>query len=288
MVYRPTPTLDEIARDLPQHGNFYIRGIFNSLLPQFLNPFSDKITETEVSGEMLEALRAVANHYGNDLKNGEVMQIDYKMVQDFFKEKTIFEDFAIESIGDQIRTSLGAFALSKVDGQFIINDAYDFEDYVGQNIRETEKRVPVFRDYRQAAVEAGESEGVYGAARVMGGYFMPENPDRTSSADALMVDIKIPKEPQVTESEYDVEPPEGAQNFVFRGPMTKKRWNIFSGLISPAGASELNPAASMQMLGSSPISSMSDKVLQPSQPLSTDTDDAKKSLSSMQYLGQSK
>jgi len=238
MVYRPTPTLDEIARDLPQHGNFYIRGVFNSLLPQFLNPFSDRITETEVSGEMLEALRSLADYYGKDLQEGEIMSIDYDMVQDFFKENSVLEDFQIESIGDQIRTSFGAFALTKEDGQFVVRDAYDFEDYVGKEVRRTEKRAPVFNDYRKAAIKAGMSEGLYGAARVMGGYFMPEKDDRTSFDNALMVDIKIPKEPQVTESEYDVEPPEGAQDFVFRGPMTKKRWSIFSGIISPAGAAE--------------------------------------------------
>lgn len=238
MVYRPTPTLDEIARDLPQHGNFYIRGVFNSLLPQFLNPFSDKITETEVSGEMLEALRSLADYYGKDLQEGEIMSIDYDMVQDFFKENSVLEDFQIESIGDQIRTSFGAFALTKEDGQFVVRDAYDFEDYVGKEIRRTEKRAPVFRDYRRAATDAFQSEGVYGAARVMGGYLMPERDDRSSYDSAMMVDIKIPKEPQVTESEYDVEPPEGAQDFVLRGPMTKKRWSIFSGIISPAEASQ--------------------------------------------------
>ena len=57
--------------------------------------------------------------------------------------------------------------------------------------------------------------------------------------DNLKVDITLPqvaaKEP---ESDFELSIPEGAESVVYRGPMTKKRWNLFTGLISPAGAAE--------------------------------------------------
>lgn len=238
-MYRDIPTIDEMAKDLPQHINFYVRGVFNSILPEFLNPMSSTIRAEDVSGEMLEALRFIAKNVAPNLQEGEMVSVDYDAVQNLFKENSVLEDFQIESIGDQIRTSLGQFGLAMRDGQYVVIDSYDFEDYVGNNIRD-EGGVPVFEDYFNAARKAGDEEGMYGAARVMGGYFMPENPDKTSRDDVLRVNIKIPKEPEVIETEFDNDPQ--AENFVFRGAMTTKRKSIFDRIF---GGSEADGSASV-------------------------------------------
>ena len=228
-MYRDIPTIDEMATNLPQHMNFYVRGVFNSILPQFLNPFSSVVRAEDISGEMIEALRFVSKSLAPDLKEGQMIAVTYDDVQKLFKEKSVLEDYQIESIGDQIRTSLGAFAIAMRDGQYTIIDTYDYEDYVGQNIR-AEGGSPVLTDYISAAREAGQTEGMYGAARVMGGYFMPENEDRSSADDALRVNIKIPREPQLIATDYDNDPI--SEQFVFRGNMTSKRAGLFSSFMN--------------------------------------------------------
>ena len=98
------PTLNDMLKDMPQHYNFYLRGVMNSVLPEFMDPFDSEINENNVSGELLEALRLVINDKYPDLKEGEVQSIDYDDVQKFFKESSIFEQsFEIGTVGEQIR-----------------------------------------------------------------------------------------------------------------------------------------------------------------------------------------
>lgn len=272
----------DFVSEMPLHENFFIRGVFNAVLPQFLNPFDDSITEESISGELLEMLRVLAEEVAPDLEDGQAVPINYDMMNKKYNLDNIFKkkEFSVDSFEEQVKMSLGSFMLYKEDGRLRISDIYDFPE-IGE--WEQYNDVQTFDDYKKAIADHPDKRK-YFYARFIGERMMNEGRD-----DNLKVNITLPqvaaKEP---ESDFEPPIPEDAESVVYRGPMTKKRWNIFSGLISPAGASELNPAASMQMLGSSPISSMSDKVLQPSQPLSTDTDDAKKSLASMQYLGQSK
>ena len=76
----------------------------------------------------------------------------------------------------------------------------------------------------------------------MGGYFMPENADGSSSEDALRVSINIPNEPKVIETVYEEDIEDGVQEPVFRGSMTPQRnsvWNSFKNLlVKSADASE--------------------------------------------------
>ena len=275
----------DFVSGMPLHENFFIRGVFNAVLPQFLNPFDDAITEDSISGELLEMLRVLAEEVAPDLEDGQAVPINYDMMNKKYNLDNIFKkkEFSVDSFEEQVKMSLGSFMLYKENGRLRISDIYDFPE-IGE--WEQYNDVQTFDDYKKAIADNPDKKR-YFYARFIGERMMNEGRD-----DNLKVNILLPqvaaKEP---ESDFEPPIPEDAESVVYRGPMTKKRWNIFSGLISSAGASELNPAASMQMLGSSPISSMSDKVLQPSQPLSTGlatTDDAKKSLASMQYLGQSK
>ncbi len=74
---------------------------------------------------------------------------------------------------------------------------------------------------------ASASDSIYGAARYMGGVLMPENDDGACD-DAMRIRIAIPNEPSVIDVDYDDDIPEGAtEDFVFRGPMTNKRKDLF-------------------------------------------------------------
>ena len=128
------PTLNDMLKDMPQHYNFYLRGVLNSVLPEFADPFDSQINENNVSGEYLEALRLVINDKYPNLKEGEVRSIDYDDVQKFFKEWSIFEqNYKFETEGEQIRTTLGTFGVRKIDGKINIFDIYLY-NYVYLNI----------------------------------------------------------------------------------------------------------------------------------------------------------
>ena len=97
------PTLNDMLKDMPQHYNFYLRGVMNSLLPEFMDPFDSEINERNVSGELLEALRLVVNDKYPNLEEGEVQSINYEDVQKFFKESSIFEQ-KVTSMDKESRT----------------------------------------------------------------------------------------------------------------------------------------------------------------------------------------
>lgn len=246
-MYRDIPTIDEMSKDLPQHINFYIRGVFNSMLPEFLNPLSSTVRAEDVSGEMLEALRFVAKGVAPDLQEGEVAAVTYEDLRRLFNEKGIFEDMQIETIRDQISTSLGQFGITMQDGQYVVFDTYDFEDRVGNRITKA-GGTPVFSDYLKEMEEETKKKGFYGAARVMGGYLMPENLDGSGDDDSMKIRIKIPREPEVIETEFDNDPQ--TENFVFRGAMTTKRKSMFDQIFSgffgrSADAEEMTDAPAM-------------------------------------------
>lgn len=234
------PNLDQLHNTfksneavVPEHYAFYVRGVMNSMLPDFMNPLSDNITEDEVSGEFLEALRMVATTMHPDLKEGHTVGIDYDDVMKVLGGESIFdkdEKYSIETVGERIRTSLGEFALSKVDGKYVVTDVYDFQPTVDGGLIKT------------AAIATKQlvTEGLYPAARTMGGYIMPEGANNTAADDAMRVRIVIPNEPEVIATDYDNDIPENATSFVFQGPMTTKRKSIFDAFISTAQAGTLN------------------------------------------------
>jgi len=215
-----------------EHYSFYLRGILNAALPDFMSPITRTITENGVSGEFLEALRLTANSLYPDMKDGDVKQITYDDVMKVLGGVSIFDKenkYSIETVGERIRTSLGNFGLTKEDGQYVVFDTYDFE--------------PTSTSMSDVGSQL-ISEGVYPAARSIGGMLMPENPDGSSQEDALKVRIRIPNEPALIDVDYDDEPPEGAEEMVLRGPMTNKRkelWDTFTSMfISDANAGQFD------------------------------------------------
>ena len=221
---------------IPEHYLFYLRGVLNSMVTHYLpNKLPSTVTEDDVSGEYLEALRLVVERSAPDLKVGEATGLTYDDVMQVLGGQSIFKKEGgptVESIGEIIRTTLGNFGVKKTKDGYEVFDTYDYE--------------PVheggFKDHVKEAFSDYQNESFYAAARTMGGYFTPENADGYSKENALRVNIKIPQEPKVVNIDYDDDIPEGAEEFVFRGPMTNKRksiWDMFTSMfITPAEAAQ--------------------------------------------------
>jgi hypothetical protein len=214
------------------------------------NKLPSTITEDDVSGEYLEALRLVVERSVPDLKVGEATGLTYDDVMDVLGGESIFKKEggpAIETIGEIIRTTLGNFGVKRTADGYEVFDTYDYEPVHEGGFKEHVKEA--FSDY--------QNESFYSAARTMGGYFMPENADGSSKENALRVNIKIPQEPKVVNIDYDDDIPEGAKEFVFRGAMTNKRksiWDKFTSLfISPAEAAEPIPPFPEGVTANDPI-----------------------------------
>lgn len=210
------PVLNELLKALPEHQNFYMRGVLNSLLPDFIDPSDGMITENNVSGEAIETLKIVVANLYPDIKEGQVKSVNYNQMREILGDKSIFKDgYNIDSMGDQLRVSLGQFGVTVEDGELYVFDTYDFSDKGG------------FDEFLTSAQESFEEGSIYPVARYMGGKLMPENPDGTSREDALRVKIKLSKEQKVVNTDFDDDINPNATTFVFEGGMTNKRKQIF-------------------------------------------------------------
>lgn len=210
------PDLNEMLKGMDAHKNFYIRGVLHSILPEFVNPLDSHISENNISGEMLEALKIVVATTHPNLKEGEVASINYDDTMKALGGKSIFKDgYNIDSISDQIRTSFGQFGVTVQDGELYVFDTYDYSDRGGWDA------------FFASAKESMDSKSPYPLARYFGGKLMPENPDGSSREDALRIKIKIPRDQLVVETDYDDDIPKDATSFVFEGGMTNKRKQLW-------------------------------------------------------------
>ena len=214
------PTLNEMLSNMDMHKNFYIRGVVNSLLPEFMNPLDREITENNISGEAVELLRSIVQQRYPDMEEGEV-----NMLSGYGEDQ-------------EVELSLGQFGVTKENGQYVIFDTYDFES--------------VDQSYLDSIKESLGTKNILPFVSKLGGDLMPENPDGTSREDALKVRIRIPDEPQVVDMDFDNDIEPTASTFVFEGPMTNKRkklWDTFTSMfITPAEAGQLDTDFSKQML----------------------------------------
>ena len=217
-----------MAEILPQHYNFYARAMWNSLIPNFYERY-DYITENEVSGELLEALRLIQETVAPDIQEGEAAEIKYADMDEIFDLTNILRrsDFTSTGIGDEIKLALGNFMFMKQDGKIRVVDAYDFDrsgevDTVGQTLGTIRKKDNV----------------VYYAARYLGEKRFPaktpafgfqQSPDYSSLADTDYTQIRItlPDEPMHENIDFDDYAEQETSDYVFRGPMTNKRKRAF-------------------------------------------------------------
>ena len=223
------PSLNDMMKDLPTHKNFYLRGVFNSLLPEFMNPFDSSISEDNVSGEALEALKIAVTKVHPNLQDGEIASINYEQMMDAYGDTSIFErNYDIETVGDELRSSLGQFGVTKENGEYVVFDTYDFEPRGG-----IDAAIESIKEFKNTG-------SPYPLARYIGGVLMPEGPGGQAAEDALRIRIRIPNDPQVVDMDFDNDIESTASTFVFEGPMTNKRkklWDTFTSMfITPAEA----------------------------------------------------
>jgi hypothetical protein len=227
------PSLNDMLKDMPTHKNFYLRGVINSLLPEFMDPFDSEINENNISGEALEALRMAVTKVHPNLEEGQIESINYEQMMKVFGDTSIFErNYNIETVGDELRNSLGQFGVTKESGQYVIFDTYDFEPRGGLDA------------LKEVINETRASGDIYPMARFMGGVLMPEQAGGEAAEDALRVRIRIPNEQQLIDIDFDNDIEPDAETFVFEGPMTNKRktlWDTFTSMfVSEAKAGQVD------------------------------------------------
>jgi len=226
---------------LPEHYSFYVRGVLNSMYAPFLG--ASTITEDNVSGEYLETLKFIIEKTHPDMEIGDSRFIDYSDTNKHLNLSSIFDrDYNIDSVGDRIKTTLGGFSVTKTKDGYSVKDTYDYEV-----MGDVERDDSIFAFAKEAKRQHDKDSRLYVPARIMGGYFMPENADGSSSEDAMKIAINIPNEPKIIETPYEEDIEDGVQEPVFRGSMTPQRetvWGSFKNLlIKSADASELSSAS---------------------------------------------
>ncbi len=184
-----------------QH-TLFLKGLAASALPG-----EQTFTNDDFTPEYVAAVGEAVNHYygpgQSDLKSKHADKvqrgtIDYAMVNDYFGLDTVFEDYNINTIGDEIKVTLGEASVRRDGDNFIIDDVYDFSNVGGYG------SIP-------AKIAGSESigEAIYKTARTVGGIRMAENPDGSSKEEASRVQLTIPaigfSEP---ESRFNVDNPE--------------------------------------------------------------------------------
>lgn len=227
------PSFNDILANLPQHQNFYIRGMLNALRPSFMPAGKRMITEDDVSGEYLETLRLVANRYASNLKEGQSIGLGYEAVRNVFGVKgDYYKNYEADTMADMVNNTLGRFNIKRENGQLIVDhDVYDFPPEFEQSFSKKTGKSPSLFDYLQQGMSLYQQyglsgEGIHKMAHLGGEYFMAEdNPDN------LRARIVIPDNPPVIDVDFDDDIPEGAQEMVLRGPMTNKRKQIFDNFL---------------------------------------------------------
>lgn len=250
------PTLDEIHNTfngklmISEHYIWYMQGMLNALMPPFANQLKTTLTNDDVSGEYLEAMRIVANRYAPNLAEGEVVEVGYQDVRRALGAKNDYwKTFEVDSMADTINYTLGRFRLTRKDGKLMVDsDAYDFPPELEQKYIKEKGRMPTAMDYLREAIDLsmnedmGTGQKIHNIAHLGGEFFMPQGDEGN-----LKAVLEIPEEPVVIETAFDNDYSDDAP--VFRGDMTRKRKDIFDSFIGlfigDATAEEMTDAPAM-------------------------------------------
>lgn len=228
--------LDAMLKNMPIHQSFYLRGVLNSLMPEFMDPYDRAITENNISGESIEMLRGLVQDLApnfNEAEEGFVGSFGYDDINKKYNLKNLLrqEGLDVDTFEKQVKMGLGLFDVYKENGRMVIKDQYDFPT-VGEWKEFNELKS--LKDYAQASIQQPRKTP-YFAARAYGERMMAEGDEGN-----LKINITIPDEPQVIDIDFDNDIEPTAATFVFEGPMTNKRktlWDKFTGmLITPAEA----------------------------------------------------
>ena len=204
----------------------------NALTPEFLGGGKKVLTEKDVNGETLEALRMMGQTMFPDLKDGEVSRVvTYKDYNKLFglddeSKSTLELAEAEQNIARQLKLALGSFTFSKENGQYVVHDIYDFA------------RSGEVDTFQQAVTKQMTTYSPYFYARYLGEKFMAEG-----DPNNMRVRIVIPNEPEIVPNTFEPEFDVASKTFSLEGPMTPRRktlWDtISSSLFQTAQALEV-------------------------------------------------
>jgi hypothetical protein len=231
-------SLEAILKDMKLHHQFYIRGVLNSMLPEYINGSDRVISEKNISGEAIELMRGMVNDLvpnADELPEGFVGTFGYEDINKKYNLSNLMrrEGFDVENFEEEVKTSLGTFRVYKEDGKMVIKDTYDFPE-IGEWKEYSDLKT--FMDYYDA-IRKQPRKAKYFGARFVAERIMHDGMDTN-----LAVNITIPPEPQTVDIDYDDDIDPDAPTFVFEGPMTNKRaslWKTFTNMfVSEAQAAE--------------------------------------------------
>ena len=233
-------SFEAMLKDMPLHQAFYIRGVLNSLIPEFMDAGDRVISEQNISGETIELMRGMVSDLvpnADELPDGFVGTFDYEDINKKYGLSNLMrrEGFDVKNFEEDIKTSLGTFRIHKENGKLVIKDTYDFPQ-IGQWKEYSDLKT--FMDYYDAAREdSGKTD--YFAARFIGERIMNDG-----MSNNLAIRIELPDNEQVVDMDYDDPLDPEAETFVFEGPMTNKRktmWDKFSSMfVSEAKAGQVD------------------------------------------------
>jgi hypothetical protein len=166
---------------MADNKKMFMKGLLGAIVPFYDASFSNK----DFSNEYLSELNKVVDYYYgprkkdaqeyflNSLDNDEQKEeynnkfkrgsVDYKMLNSYFGDETIFGDYDTSSIPSQIKTTLGEFAVKPTETGYLIKDNYDFSPAGG------------LLDIPSKIVNAkNTNQAIYDSARTIGGLLMPE------------------------------------------------------------------------------------------------------------------
>lgn len=228
-------TLEDVEAKpfLKEHQNFYLKGIMNALTPEFLGGGKKVLTEKDVNGETLETLRMMGQTLFPDLKDGEMSKVvtyrDYNKLfglDDASKSSSDLAE-AEQNIARQLKLALGSFTFSKVNGQYVVHDIYDFA------------RSGEVDTFGQAALKQSQTWSPYFYARYFGEKLMAEG-----NSNNMRVRIVIPNEPEIVQDTFEPEFNVASKTFNLEGPMTPRRkslWDSISATLFQSAEAEEEP-----------------------------------------------
>ncbi len=239
--------LDAMLKNMPIHQSFYLRGVLNSLMPEFMDPYDRAITENNISGESIEMLRGLVQDLAPNFDKAEegfVGSFGYDDINKKYNLKNLLrqEGLDVDTFEKQVKMGLGLFDVYKENGRIVIKDQYDFPA-IGEWKEFNELKT--LKDYAQASIQQPRKTP-YFVARAYGERMIAEGDEGN-----LKINITIPDEPQVIDIDFDNDIEPTAATFVFEGPMTnlrKKLWNEFTGMFESEPSMPLpKPKPSVQM-----------------------------------------
>ena len=144
-----------MLKNMPIHQSFYLRGVLNSLLPEFMDPYDRAITENNISGESIEMLRGLVQDLAPNFDKAEegfVGSFGYDDINKKYNLKNLLrqEGLDVDTFEKQVKMGLGLFDVYKENGKMVIKDQYDFPT-IG-NWKEFNE-LKTLKDYAQASIK---------------------------------------------------------------------------------------------------------------------------------------